>query len=74
VAFAASRKVGSAVVRNRTRRRLRAIVSELSRENPTSVAPGAYLISVGPDVVALSYGELRSIVKAALERLGEGRR
>jgi ribonuclease P protein component len=53
--------VGSAVVRNRLRRRLRAIVADAP-----AVAPGAYLVAVAPEAVAFSYPELETTVRAAL--------
>ena len=71
VAFAIGRGVGSAVVRNRLRRRLRAVLAD------AGLAPGAYLVSVGPDAVHLSSSELRAAVSAALAsvaaRAGEQR-
>lgn len=61
VAFAISRKVGGAVVRNRLRRRLRAIAEEVSPQ----LKPGAYLVTVSTEVTDLSYRELRENVNAA---------
>jgi ribonuclease P protein component len=69
VAFAIGRKVGSAVVRNRVRRRLRAVMADLAGSPDSPVAPGTYLVSVGPEVVSLSYVELKAIVNTALQRL-----
>lgn len=63
VAYAIGRKVGGAVVRNRLRRRLRAIVSELAPQ----LAPGAYLVGAAPEAAALSFGELQAIVVEAFE-------
>ena len=63
VAYAIGRKVGGAVVRNRLRRRLRAIVSELAPQ----LAPGAYLVGAAPEAASLSFGELKSIVSEALQ-------
>jgi ribonuclease P protein component len=63
VAYAIGRKVGSAVERNRLRRRLRAIVHELAPGLP----PGAYLIGAAPEAVHLSYGELQVTMGRALE-------
>jgi ribonuclease P protein component len=51
------------VVRNRLRRRLRAIVSELAPQ----LAPGAYLVGAAPEAAALSFGELQAIVVEAFE-------
>ncbi|MGH9066659.1 MAG: ribonuclease P protein component [Acidimicrobiales bacterium] len=65
VAYAVGRKVGGAVVRNRVRRRLRAICAELG----PSLPPGAYLIRASAEVSRLSYGELRTLVHQALEGL-----
>lgn len=73
VAFAVSRRVGSAVVRNRIRRRLRGVLVELAQDVDSPLRPGAYLIGVDPGAVALSHEELRSNVTAALERVGKGR-
>jgi ribonuclease P protein component len=73
-AFAVSRKVGHAVVRNRLRRRLRAIVHELERgavdDGTTGLAPGAYLLTVRPEARALSYDDLRGDVTSACAALG----
>lgn len=63
VAFAVGRRVGGAVVRNRLRRRLRAIVA--TRQLP----PGLYLISVAPEAATLSYGELSATVTEACNAL-----
>lgn len=67
VAFAIARRVGSAVVRNRVRRRLRAVLADLV------TAPGAYLVSVGPEAAHLSSSELRAAASEALATLA-GRR
>jgi ribonuclease P protein component len=72
-AFAVSRKVGHAVVRNRLRRRLRSIVQDLDRgadDGPTRLAPGAYLVTVRPDARDLSYDELRGEVTSACAAMG----
>jgi ribonuclease P protein component len=66
VAYAIGRRVGGATVRNRTRRRLRAIVRDL-RYN---LGPGAWLISAAPEVANLSYPELKTAVAEALTALG----
>jgi ribonuclease P protein component len=60
VAFAIGRRVGPAVTRNRIRRQLRAAVRELD------VAPGAYLITAGPDAVGVPYSELRAHLLSAI--------
>jgi ribonuclease P protein component len=62
VAFAIGRKVGGAVVRNRLRRRLRAILGDLD------LAPGAYLVGVsaGPEAASLSFAQLSALVGRAM--------
>ncbi len=68
VAYAIGRKVGSAVVRNQLRRRLRM----LTREAAPLLRPGAYLISVGPEGALLSYERLRTLLMKVLKDI-EGR-
>jgi ribonuclease P protein component len=63
VAFSVSRSVGPAVVRNRLRRRLRA----LWRDHEP--APGDYLILTAPPATRLSFAELGDRLQAALARL-----
>ncbi len=63
-AYAVSKKVGGAVVRNRVRRRLRPLMSELASQD--RLPPGAYLVGVRPDVVALSSADLRRHLAAAV--------
>jgi ribonuclease P protein component len=60
VAYAIARPVGSAVTRNRLRRRLQAIVAE------QSLAPGTYLLSPGPEASTLAHQDLRALVEAGL--------
>jgi ribonuclease P protein component len=64
VAYAISRKVGNAVVRNRIRRRLRAVMDGLSPA-PKS---GLYLIKCGNGSGQLPYDELQQHLRAALIR------
>src|SRR5690606_36245156 len=65
VAYAIGRKVGTAVVRNRVRRRLRAAVRDL--DVTTGGLPGgAYLVSVGPGAAGRSYWQLRADLAAAI--------
>jgi ribonuclease P protein component len=70
VAFAIGRKVGTAVVRNRLRRRIRGGFVELVAEG--EVRPGAYLITAGAAATELSYEELKTNVRTALQALGPG--
>ncbi|MBA3287260.1 MAG: ribonuclease P protein component [Acidimicrobiia bacterium] len=54
VAFAIPRAVGSAVTRNRLRRRLRALLAE-----QTALASGALLVGAKPTAVELTFVQLR---------------
>ena len=64
VAFAISRKVGNAVVRNRIRRRLRAAMDGLS----PALKSGLYLIKCGNGSGQLPYDELQIHLQTALRR------
>jgi ribonuclease P protein component len=70
VAYAVGKKVGGAVVRNRLRRRLRAVVAELTG----SLTPGAYLVAAGPDAAHLSYEDLKAQVTTAMTAASRDRR
>ena len=65
VAYAVGRRVGSAVVRNRVRRRLRA----LTRDAAPLLHPGAYMISVGPEAALLSFEKLRTLLVKVLNEV-----
>ncbi len=69
MAFAVTRKVGTAVVRNRLRRRLRAICADIERENPGTLPRGALLISAGPAAVQRTPDELRHDVVRLIDAL-----
>ena len=56
VAFALSRRAGTAVARNRARRRLRALFSEFARD----LAPGRYLIGTRSSAQFLTYRRSRA--------------
>lgn len=71
VAYAVPRRVGGAVVRNRLRRRLRAVVADLHRAG--RLAGGAWLLVAAPPLVDTTHDELRMTVERALARL-ESRR
>ncbi|NNN09504.1 MAG: ribonuclease P protein component [Acidimicrobiaceae bacterium] len=64
VAYAISRKVGNAVVRNRIRRRLRAVMDSLSPAPKT----GLYLIKCGNGTGELTYDEIQQHLQVALAR------
>ena len=58
VAFAFGREVGTAVVRNRTRRRLRSVMAEMALSGGDLPA-GDYLIRVDPAGASADSSELR---------------
>ena len=68
VAFAIPKKVGGAVVRNRTRRRVRALLDERSRAG--ALRPGVYLVHVPAPLDDLDASALRSNVDQLLDALG----
>lgn len=64
----ASRKVGNAVIRNRARRRLRAVAQELLSEH---AAPGHdFVLIARAGTPARAFGDLRQDLAAGLKRLG----
>jgi len=67
VAFAVGRRVGSAVSRNRLRRRLR----ELARR--TDLAPGAWLVIAAPGAGEASVAALAGWLAEAVGDLAPGR-
>lgn len=64
VAFGISRKVGNAVIRNRTRRQLRSVMHQLDA-SPDGLRPGTYLLTTRPDVVDVGYARLAELVAGA---------
>lgn len=58
MAFALGRTLGTAVTRNRLRRRLRAILREIDRTAP--LPPVLLLIGARPAATELTFGELRT--------------
>jgi ribonuclease P protein component len=68
VAYAIGRSVGSAVVRNRLRRRLRAAARELDRV-PGGLAPGAYLVALRPEAARCTYQDLHRDLRDACAKL-----
>jgi ribonuclease P protein component len=67
VGYAIGRRCGSAVVRNRLRRRARAVVREEARSLPR----GAFLVRLEPGASDLSAAQFRHDLSAALHRAGE---
>lgn len=65
VAFAVGRKVGGAVVRNRLRRQLRALV----RDPDLPLPAGTYLIAAAPAAAGASSGQLAHDLGEALRRV-----
>ena len=65
--FTVSKKIGGAVVRNRVRRRLRALVAALK---PSEVRPGCdYVVIARPGAVGRSFNELEADLQQALSRV-----
>lgn len=64
VAYAINRRVGNAVVRNRLRRRLRAIMGEQAAALPI----GAYAVHTGPAGPGLTFEELKVAMSRAVQR------
>jgi ribonuclease P protein component len=69
VGFAVSRKVGTAVVRNRIRRQIQAHLRGVSG----SMGSGVYLFALKPGAAALERSDLLRDVDACLERLATRR-
>lgn len=63
VAFAIGRAVGTAVRRNRLRRRLRAVLADCD------VPPGLYLIGARPRACEHTFGELEHLVHSMLAKI-----
>lgn len=62
IGYAVGRRCGRAVQRNRLRRRIRSAAIAAVPQ----LAPGAYLVSSGPEASAFGYPELAMAVRAAL--------
>lgn len=69
VAFAVPRHLGTAVTRNRIRRRLRAILFGIDRETPELLKGGDYLLSVSSPLEHLSHDKLCELVLGLLHEL-----
>ncbi len=66
LAYSTGKQVGPSVVRNRVRRQLQAIMSELA----PSLAPGSYLVKAGPKSSEIHFDDIRGNVWVTLQRLG----
>ena len=72
VAFAVSRRAGSAVARNRLRRRLRAVMRELGDPAREPAYPsGDYLIRARRNATTVAFSRLRHDAERVLERISE---
>lgn len=67
VAYGIGRSVGTAVVRNQLRRRLRVLMRECHEQG--LLGPGRHLVSVGPSATTLRFDTLRDHLRAALADL-----
>ena len=67
IAFAVPRRIGTAVVRNRIRRRLRAVFHNILKEVPESLAGGDYLFYVSAPLEGFSSLELHALIANLLE-------
>lgn len=67
VGYAIGRQVGSAVVRNTIRRRLRVMLRDAARAG--DLAPGRYLVGVGPAVTELTFDALRDHVRQVVDEV-----
>jgi ribonuclease P protein component len=65
-AFAVGRSVGSAVIRNRVRRRLRALLAEEAR---AGLPGGWYLVGATPAAATATFDELRTALGECLTRV-----
>lgn len=69
VSYAIGKKLGGAVVRNRLKRRLRAVVNDVSRSDELPMPSGAYLMIPRSEAISMTHSELSTTVRGALERV-----
>jgi len=69
VAFAVSRKVGTAVVRNRLRRQVRAYLGEVRSVDSARFPSGVWLFAIQPSAADASREEVLRDVDSCLDRL-----
>ena len=67
VAYAIGRTLGPAVTRNRLRRRLRAILTEIDRRDP--LPPVAMLLGATPATIKLTFDQLRHNVEQLITQI-----
>ena len=67
--FATPRSAGSAVTRNRSRRRIQAVLRDLDREAGGLPRPGDYCVGIAAPLNGLSASELRAAVVDLLRRV-----
>ena len=68
VAYAIGREVGTAVVRNRLRRRLRSVMTELSTQSD-GFPSGDYLVRVSPTGANVRSSELKELLGSVVNEL-----
>lgn len=68
--FTASRKVGNAVLRNRAKRRLRAIAAEILKDAPAPSLPTDLVLIARPATVTRDYQSLKQDFTRGLRKLG----
>ena len=69
VHLAVPKSVGTAVVRNRVRRRVRETLQELARDGAVVLADGEYRLGVSMPLEYLSAAELRAMMSELLKDL-----
>jgi len=67
--FAVPKSLGNAVTRNRARRRVRAVLQELQRDNSVMFEQGEYRISILAPLTNVSPKELRAMMLELLTDL-----
>lgn len=72
--FGMPRSAGSAVIRNRHRRRVRAVLRDLAREASGLLRPGDYFVGIAAPLDRLSYLELRAAIVDLLLRVDRSSR
>jgi ribonuclease P protein component len=68
VGFTATKKVGNAVIRNRARRRLRAVVADVMAD--VNANPADLVLVARQSTIARPYTDLKNDLRVALRKLG----